>query len=65
MLVSLQGLGDLAVVEDKVIAGHDRRAVNGPDGEPVARVDGSGAGVASGQLSAAIAPLSYRMIPLS
>ncbi|MBB4000502.1 arabinosylfuranosidase ArfA [Aureimonas pseudogalii] len=62
--LSVQGFGERRVVADKVIAGHDLRAVNGPDGQPVEPADGTGVGVTDGRLQGSIAPLSYRMIRL-
>ncbi|WP_116132813.1 alpha-N-arabinofuranosidase [Tropicimonas sp. IMCC34043] len=62
--LALEGFGERSVTMDKEIVGHDLRATNGPDGEPVAPVDGAGAIVAGGRLSASIAPLSYRMFRL-
>ena len=62
--VALQGFELARVVMDKEIAGHALKAVNGPDGEPVAPTDGTGAALDGGRLTAALAPLSYRMIRL-
>ncbi|WP_068116536.1 arabinosylfuranosidase ArfA [Tropicimonas marinistellae] len=62
--LSLEGFGDRQIIEDKVIAGHDLRATNGPDGEPVAPMDGAGATVGAGRLAVSVPPLSYRMIRL-
>ncbi len=64
LAVSLQGFGQMTVLMDKVIAGHDPHAVNGPEGEPVAPVDGVGAAIANGVLTASLPPMSYRMIRL-
>lgn len=62
--LSLQGFEGVSVMMDKVIEGHDLSAVNGPDGEPVAPVDGNNALVSDQCLNADIAPMSYRMIRL-
>ena len=62
--VALEGFGDRKVIMDKVIAGHELKAVNGPDKQPVAPADGSGLTVEEGRLKGEIAPLSYRMIRL-
>ena len=62
--LALEGFGDRKVIMDKVMEGHDLRAVNGPGGEAIEPRDGSGASVAGRRLVAAIAPLSYRMIRL-
>jgi len=62
--LSLQGFKGMSVTMDKVIAGHDLSAVNGPHKENVAPVDGEDASVIDQCLSASIAPLSYRMIRL-
>ncbi|MGH1331375.1 MAG: alpha-N-arabinofuranosidase [Paracoccaceae bacterium] len=63
--LSLEGFDHAAVLMDKLIEGHDLGAKNGPDQEPVAPKDGTGASVSSGKLSAQLPPLSYRMIRLS
>jgi alpha-N-arabinofuranosidase len=62
--LSLEGFGDRKVITDKVMEGHDLRAVNGPGVEAIEPRDGSGASAAGRRLAAAIAPLSYRMIRL-
>ena len=62
--VALEGFGDRKVTMDKVIAGHELKAVNGPDRQPVAPADGNGMTVEEGRLKGEIAPLSYRMIRL-
>ncbi len=62
--LSLEGFGDRNVTMDKVMEGHDLRAVNGPGAETIEPRDGSGASAAGRRLAAAIAPLSYRMIRL-
>ncbi|MDQ0322683.1 alpha-N-arabinofuranosidase [Pararhizobium capsulatum DSM 1112] len=62
--LSLEGFGDRKVIMDKVMEGHDLRAVNGPGAETIEPRDGSGASVTDSHLVAAIAPLSYRMIRL-
>jgi len=62
--LSLEGFGDRKVILDKVMEGHDLRAVNGPGAETIEPRDGSGASVTDSRLVAAIAPLSYRMIRL-
>jgi len=62
--VAIEGFGQRKVILDKVIAGHDLKAVNGPEGEVVGPRDGEGAEVRDGRLIAAIAPLSYRVIRL-
>ncbi|MAM62950.1 alpha-N-arabinofuranosidase [Maritimibacter sp. UBA3975] len=64
LAMSLEGLSQSKVVMDKVIAGHELDATNGPDGGPVAPVDGNGAAVNDGRLTAELPPLSYRMIRL-
>ncbi|SPJ26207.1 arabinosylfuranosidase ArfA [Palleronia abyssalis] len=62
--LALQGLSLSQVAMDKVIAGHALDATNGPEGEPVVPVDGTGADITDGRLTAQLAPLSYRMIRL-
>jgi len=62
--LAMHGFGPRRVVMDKVLAGHRLSAVNGPGGEPVSPVDGSGATAQDGMLELALAPLSYRMIRL-
>ena len=62
--LALEGFGDRKVIMDKVMEGHDLRAVNGPGDEAIEPRDGSGASVTGSRLVAAIAPLSYRMIRL-
>ncbi|MCV9997090.1 alpha-N-arabinofuranosidase [Pararhizobium sp. YC-54] len=64
LVLSLEGFGDRRVIMDKVMEGHDLRAVNGPEREEIEPRDGSGASTAGGRLVASIAPLSYRMIRL-
>lgn len=60
----LEGFGDRSVILDKEIVGHDLKATNGPDGEPVAPTDGCNAVVKDERLSVELAPLSYRLIRL-
>ena len=60
--LALEGFGPRSVTMDKVMEGHELRAVNGPGAETIAPRDGSGASVANGRLTASLAPLSYRMI---
>ncbi|SHF97406.1 alpha-N-arabinofuranosidase [Marinomonas polaris DSM 16579] len=62
--LSLQGFTHQKVIMDKVMAGHALDAKNGPDAEQVAPKDGQGAAVKQQQLTASIAPMSYRMIRL-
>jgi alpha-N-arabinofuranosidase len=62
--LSLEGFGDREVIMDKVMEGHDLRAVNGPGDEAIEPRDGSGASATGRRLVAGIAPLSYRMIRL-
>ncbi|EHS49393.1 alpha-L-arabinofuranosidase domain protein [Rhizobium sp. PDO1-076] len=62
--MALEGFGSRRVIMDKVIEGHGLRDTNSPDQQPVAPKDGSGALVKDDRISAAIAPLSYRMIRL-
>ena len=62
--LSIEGFGDRRVIMDKVMEGHDLRAVNGPGDEAIEPRDGSGASATGRRLAAAIAPLSYRMIRL-
>lgn len=62
--LALEGFGDRRVILDKVMEGHDLRAVNGPGAEAIAPRDGAGASVAGCRFTASIAPLSYRMIRL-
>ncbi|ALI56256.1 alpha-N-arabinofuranosidase [Celeribacter marinus] len=60
--VALGGFDQSKIIMDKVIEGFDLKAVNGPDGEPVAPTDGKNATVTNGRLSATLPPASYRMI---
>jgi alpha-N-arabinofuranosidase len=60
--ISLQGFAVSAVIEDQVMAGHDSRAVNGPNSESVVPRSGTGARVDDGLLCVTLEPLSYRMI---
>jgi alpha-N-arabinofuranosidase len=62
--LSLEGFGPKAVIEDKIIAGHDLKEVNGPDRQTVAPRDGTGTTIRDGRLAATMPPLSYRMIRL-
>jgi alpha-N-arabinofuranosidase len=62
--LSLEGFGDRKVIADKVMEGHDLRAVNGPGDEAIEPREGSGASATGRRLTASIAPLSYRMIRL-
>nr|WP_321457808.1 alpha-N-arabinofuranosidase [uncultured Cohaesibacter sp.] len=63
--LSLEGFTHKSVAMDKILGGFKLDLVNGPEGEPVAPLDGQGASVADGKLSVKMAPLSYRMIRLS
>ncbi|WVT75510.1 alpha-N-arabinofuranosidase (plasmid) [Sinorhizobium chiapasense] len=62
--LALEGFGTRKVILDKVMEGHDLRAVNDPGSERIAPKDGAGTAVADGRFTASIAPLSYRMIRL-
>lgn len=62
--LALEGFSARTVIMDKVMEGHDLRAVNGPGAETIVPKDGSGASVTGGRFAASIAPLSYRMIRL-
>jgi alpha-L-arabinofuranosidase len=62
--LALEGFGDRKVILDKVMEGHDLRAVNGPGAETIQPRDGLGASVTDGRFVSNIAPLSYRMIRL-
>jgi len=62
--LALEGFGERKVIMDKVMEGHDLRAVNGPGAETIMPRDGAGASVVDGRLAASITPLSYRMIRL-
>jgi alpha-L-arabinofuranosidase len=62
--LSLQGFAVGRVIEDKIISGHDLRAVNGPERQTVAPKDGTGVSVVDGVLHSSLPPLSYRMIRL-
>ncbi len=64
MSVSLHGFAATTVIEDKIIAGHDLRDVNGPHRQTVAPKDGSGVMIKDGMLTVSLPPLSYRMIRL-